>query len=713
MSKFDNKKIIPRYSFIAVMMTVLGIAVVGKAAYTMSVKHDYWMEVSKQKKKDNVPSKPTRGNILSDNQELMASTLPEYRLIMDFVVGGEKKDKLWQEKVDSICEGLHEIFPEKSAKEFKEYLETGRKKKSQYWPIWPKLVNYETFIRVSKLPIFNMPRYQGGFRAIENNARKKPFGSLASRTIGDMDHTTDSARYGLEATYDSILRGQTGFYHQRKVLDQFLDFPDEPATNGDDIVTTINVQMQDIAEKALEEKLIEINGDVGVAIVMEVATGDVKAIVNLEKSSDGVYRERLNHAVADILEPGSVFKTASVMVALDDGVVDTTYQINTGNGIKKMWDCYMKDHNHSRGGYGTISLGRSMQVSSNIGISYTINQFYGKEPEKFVDGLYRIGIGEDLKIPIKEYVPPRIRRPERTDKGKLKNWPLTTLPWMSIGYATQIAPINTLTFYNAIANNGKMMRPRFVKQRVREGEVVMEYPPVVLREQICKPQTLSKVRAMLEQVVYAGTGGKAKCESFRVAGKTGTAQISKGRSGYKSGVTRYLASFAGYFPAEKPRYSCIVCVQKTGLPASGGEISGWVFHNIAEGIMAHNLNMSATSAVDDKLQVAPLLLRGNLTATNDVLKHLGYETVFKSDSKKSLWGAVGYSSGQYLLNPTDSNTGDTMPDVTGLGARDAVFMLEQMGLKVNIQGRGKVKRQSIASGKKIRKGELCELTLSI
>ena len=714
MSRFDNNNIIPRYSFIAAIMTLLGIAVVLKAAYIMTVKHDYWMEVAQQQKFDSLVVAPNRGNILSDDGELMASSLPEYKMFMDFKVGGEKKDSLWREKVDSICMGLHEIFPEKSAEEFKADLEKGHAKMSQNWPIWPKRVDYNTFVKVKQLPIFNMPKLRGGFHYEENNARRRPFGTLAQRTVGDMYGAKDTARFGLELSFDSILRGKTGITHKRKVMNKFLSFVDIPPTDGDDIQTTINVQMQDIAEKAVEEELKLINGDVGVAIVMEVATGDVKAIVNLEKCGDGQYRERRNHAVSDLLEPGSVFKTASVMVALDDGLVDTAHRVNTGNGQMMMHGAQMNDHNRASGGYGTISLGRALQVSSNIGISKVIDECYKSNPERYVDGLYRIGIAEDLQVPITGSTPPRIRKPQKNSHGNYTNWSLTTLPWMSIGYETQVPPISTLTFYNAIANNGKMMKPRFVTRVLREGQVIAEYPPVVLRHQICKPSTLAQIQDLLCKVVTNGTGKKAKSESFLVAGKTGTAQISKGRGGYKSGVMHYLVSFVGYFPADAPRYSCIVCLQKAGLPASGGTMSGWVFHNISEGVMAHNLNMDISNARDSLQERRPKAMSGDLKAASMVLGHLGFDTQRQwgdNNSDQSFWGSVALGGTQYILKQKERESDNIVPNVRGMGARDAIYQMERRGIKTKVVGRGKVRSQSLAPGEKVVRGSVCTLTM--
>jgi len=285
-----------------------------------------------------------------------------------------------------------------------------------------------------------------------------------------------------------------------------------------------------------------INGETGVAIVMGVETGDIKAMVNMERMANGEYGEIMSHAISDLLEPGSVFKTASLMVALDDGKVDTTAMVDTGNGIYHMHTRDMKDHNWRKGGYGRISVPRILQVSSNIGVSRIIDENYGKNPEQFVDGIYRLGLADDLRLPLPGYAKPIIRKPKRSSNGKLVDWPLTKLPWMSIGYETQIPPISMVTFYNAIANNGRMMRPRIVKAVMRDGKVIREYPTEVMREQICKPTTLSKIRTMLEQVVSIGLGKQAGSQSFMVAGKTGTAPIADEHGGYHSGINRYRKS---------------------------------------------------------------------------------------------------------------------------------------------------------------------------
>ena len=319
MSKFDSKNVMPRYFAIAVVFTILGCAVIGKALYIMSAKKSYWMEVAARQKRDSVCVMPNRGNILSCDGQLMASSIPEYKIYMDFQAGGAKKDTMWMDSVDLICEGLHRIFPTKSVEQFKEDLEKGHKKMSRNWAIWNKRIDYNTFVEVKKLPIFRQSQYKGGFYYTEFNARRRPFGSLAQRTVGDLFGAKDSARCGLELSYDSILRGTTGLTHRRKVLNKYMNILIAPPVDGADIVTTIDVYMQDLAEKAVVDELKEINGELGVAVLMEVKTGDIKAIVNMTRCADGQYREVKNNAVSDLREPGSVFKTASILVALDDG----------------------------------------------------------------------------------------------------------------------------------------------------------------------------------------------------------------------------------------------------------------------------------------------------------------------------------------------------------------------------------------------------------
>lgn len=716
MSKFNNNKSLPRYNVIAFVMTLLAIAILAKAGYTMTVRRAYWMEVASLQKKDSVPVTPIRGNILSCDGQLMASSLPEFKLYMDFVaLKAAGKDTAFVDSLPYICKGLNELFPEKSAEWFKKELLEGLHNNSRHWAIWKKRIDYNTFKEVQSLPVFHLGKNVSGFHWEEFNARRRPFGSLAQRTVGDMYGAKDTARCGLELSYDKILRGTNGIIHRRKVLNKYLNITDTPPIDGADIVTTIDVNMQDLAERALREELEKINGKVGVAVVMEVATGDVKAIVNLDRCSDGKYREIKNHAVSDLLEPGSVFKTASIMTILDDGLVDTTYTIATGGGVWNMYGRDMKDHNWRRGGYGNLTLPWTLKYSSNIGVSRIIDMHYHKNPEKFVQGIYDLGLATDFKIPILGYSPAKIRMPHRNLHGQYDNWSATALPWMSIGYETQVPPISTLAFYNAIANGGKMMRPRFVKQIVKNGEVVADYPPVVVKPQIAKESTIKQIQRILTEVVSEGLGKKAGSDKFLVAGKTGTAQMSKGTLGYKAGGTSYLLSFAGFFPADKPLYSCIVCIQKTGLPASGGGMSGVVFHHIAEGIMAQSLKLSVTDARDSSSILIPKAKNGNLLASDFVLNALGFKV---NDGwggaypfGNPVWGTVIDRKNSLTMNREKVYGASRVPDVNGMGARDAVYMMEKRGMKVRLNGRGKVLEQSVAPGDKVRKGMICNLRL--
>lgn len=717
MSKFDYKKSLRRYFALELVLGLLAISVLVRAGYIMTAKRSFWLKVADRVKRDSVPVKPNRGNILSSNGELMASTLPEYKLFIDFkAIKESKKDSLWNAKLDSVCQGLHKLFPEQTATQFKKHLTEGYNKQSRHWPIWEHRVNYNVYTEVKALPFFKMPQYKSGFHTEEFNARQRPYGSLAGRTVGEMYGAKDTARFGLELAYDSILRGTNGIKHRRKVLNKYLNIMVKSPIDGADIVTTLDVGIQDLAERALINELKEINGKVGVALVMEVKTGDIKAIVNMERCGDGQYRERKNHAVSDLVEPGSVFKVASMLTALDDGLVDTSTVVETGGGVWEMYGRSMKDHNWTRGGYGTINFTKSLMVSSNIGVSRLIDKHYHNNPEKFVKGIYKLGLADNLHLPLYGSSSARIRMPKKAPNGQWLNWSNTALPWMSIGYETQIPPISMLTFYNAIANGGKMMQPRFVKEVIKNGEVIKEFPPKVLRQQIAKPKSIKDITDVLERVVHYGLGKKAGSKSFLVAGKTGTAQMSKGASGYKAGGIDYWLSFAGFFPAFEPRYSCIVCIQKTGIPASGGGMCGPVFKQIAEGIMAQNLKLDIRDAKDSASIFVPYITKGNVLAANYVLNKLGvnFKSPFSTNfaTNKPVWGeGIETSKTSLTLQQTKIYKHNLVPNVIGMGAKDAVYMMESRGIKTKINGRGHVVKQSLPFGATKKRNQICELTL--
>ena len=673
-------------------MGLVGIAIVVKGAMIMFAERQYWHDVADRFVKENVTVKPNRGNILSSDGKLMASSLPEYKIYMDFMSGErdekrrkkdqQRKDSIWKANFDSICIGLHQIFPDISAATFKSHLRKGREMKSRNYNILPnrnRRISYIQYKEAKRLPVFKMNKYRGGFHEQIYNQRKKPFGSLAAQTLGRLyADTAMGARNGIELAFDTLLKGRNGITHRQKVMNKYLNIVDLPPVDGCDII----------------------------AVLMEVATGEVKAIVNMMKAGDGNYYEMNSNAISDMLEPGSTFKTASIMVALEDGKITPDTEVDTGNGIMNMYGSKMRDHNWHRGGYGKIDVTRILEVSSNVGVSYLIDKHYKDNPQKFVDGLKRMSIDQPLHLQIPGEGKPNIKGPKERYFAK------TTLPWMSIGYETQVPPINILTFYNAIANNGVMVRPKFVKAAVKDGEVVKEYPTEVINPKICSDHTLTQIREILRKVVSQGLAKPAGSKQFSVSGKTGTAQISQGAAGYKSGRVNYLVSFCGYFPSEAPKYSCIVSIQKPGLPASGGLMAGSVFGKIAERVYAKDLRFDIRSAIDSTTNVIPPVKAGEMNEALLVLNDLKVpvQKQFAGQKKKEQWGHTQAAPSAVILQDQEPASG-TVPSVVGMGAKDAVYLLESKGLKVRLNGVGRVRNQSIASGSRIVKGQTIALTL--
>lgn len=709
----NKRSIMTRFFLIVVLFATVGVCIVIKGAIIMFKERGYWNEVADRFVKENVMVDPNRGNILSADGKLLASSLPEYSLYMDFMVSDPdekrkakeqaKKDSLFNLHLNDLCEGLHRIFPDRSAAAFKQHLQNGRNRKSRYYRIYPRRISYIQFKEVQKLPFFNLGKNRSGLQGVASNNRKRPFGSLAQRTIGDVyADTALGAKNGIELAFDTLLKGKKGVTHRQKVMNKYLNITDIEPVDGADIISTIDVDMQDICEKALVDKLYELNAMVGVAVLMEVKTGEVKAIVNMSKGNDGKYYEMRNNAISDMMEPGSTFKTASIMVALEDGKIEPDTEVDTGNGVKMMHGRPMKDHNWNRGGYGVIDVTRILEVSSNVGVSAIIDKYYYDNPQKFVDGLKKLGITEPLHLQIAGEGKPNIKGPKERYFAK------TTLPWMSIGYETQVPPLNILTFYNAIANDGVMVRPKFVKAAVKDGQIVKEYPTEIIREKIASESTLEKIRTILEKVVSQGLAKPAGSKQFAVAGKTGTAQISQGAAGYTAGGRKYLVSFCGYFPADAPKYSLIVSIQKPGLPASGGLMAGSVFSKIAERVFAKNLSYEMKNAVDSTSVFIPNVKSGELAETSYILNKLNVRT--EGRTSKESWGKASEDSIGVRLEQ-QALTAGIMPSVVGMGAKDAVYLLEKVGLRVNIAGVGKVTRQSIPSGHKFSKGQTVALQL--
>lgn len=701
------KNITFRYTFIVVIMAVLAILIIVKAGIIMFAERQYWKDVADRFVKENVVIRPTRGNIISADGKLMASSLPEYKIYMDFRVQSSKQDTMLMNHLQEICNGLHEIFPDRSAQDFRKHILKGRRAKSRHFLLYPKRISYIQYKEVKKLPLFNQSKNISGLHEEVFNQRKKPFGSLAMRTLGDMfPDIAQGAKNGLELTYDSLLKGENGITHRQKVMNKYLNIVDKPAIDGYDVITTIDVDMQDIAEKALVDQLKNLDAVFGVAVVMDVATGEVKANVNMTKAGDGKYYEMRNLAVSNLMEPGSTFKTASIMVALEDKYITPDYKVDTKNGMVNMYGSWMKDWNWYKGGYGEIDVTRILEVSSNVGVSSIIDKFYGKDPQKFIDGLRRMSIDKPLNLGFVGEASPRIKGPKERYFAK------TTLPWMSIGYETMIPPIYMLNFYNAIANNGVMVKPKFVKAIARNGEIVEEYPTEIVNPKICSDETLQQIQTILRKVVSEGLAKPAGSKQFSVSGKTGTAQISQGKAGYKANGVSYLVSFCGYFPSEAPKYSCIVSIQIPHGPASGGLQAGSVFSRIAERIYAKHLVKNIAQAKDSTAVLIPDVAQGDITETAYVLKQLNVKSNSASIpySFNPVWGKAK-TTDSYVELSTAQPDKKRVPNVVGMGAKDAVYLLESYGMKVHLSGVGKVHAQSIPSGSMVRKGEYITLTL--
>lgn len=715
--KFPSQKVGIRHRILLVLMIVLGMVIFGKAAYITFVERDYWLTVAAQKEKAAKPIPAPRGNILAADGQMLAASLPEYRLFYDPFcyeqdpARREKeyafRDSVLHASMDSIVTGMKEIIPELDTKRLRRVLTEGRKSGSHCISLHPRRVTYIQLQEIKQLPFFRLPNKRIGFNPEEFHRRKNPFGQLASRTIGRLRPESDSAQSGLELAFDSVLTGKPGVGHLGRVGNRWVNVVDTLPIPGCDVVTTLDVDIQDFVEKTLREQLKRIGAVVGMCILMEVNTGDVKAISSLSRTANGKYVELEPRAVTNMMEPGSVFKPMSFMVAMEDGKINMNTSYDTGNGVRMIHDRRMTDVSWRKGGDGVLSVPEIIKKSSNVGTSMLIYNAYHRNPDKFVEGIYRIGVAEDLKIPIPGYKKPKVRF-KREDPSR---WYGTTLPWMSIGYETQIPPISTLTFYNGVANGGKLVAPRFVTAIRRGEEVMQEFPTVVLREQMCRPEVLRNIQICLEGVVgkNSGTGTAAYSKEFPIAGKTGTAQIhEKGKR-----TERYIVSFAGYFPANAPRYSMIVCIEKSGV-AYGGAHCGPVFKHVAEMVMARNLKRDYTAAIDstEYRTAVPTMLAGNLNALHCVLDH--FKMPYQKKARLSTDGAWGYNSAGksgIVITPETAQKG--LPSVLGYGLRDAVYRLERLGVKVRTSGVGRVVRQSVEPGTRIKKGLLVKLELSL
>jgi cell division protein FtsI (penicillin-binding protein 3) len=714
-----DKDIFFRYFIITIFLGLVAIAILGSAFKIGTKEKKEWLKVSDGLKRPDLLVNPTRGNIYSDDDRIMATSAPKYYMYIDFKAEGFALDSFQNSKynnVDSLAYYLSKKLKNRTQAGYKAHLLKGLKSKKRQYPVYEGRVSYADLKEIKTFPFLRFHRNRSGFYTKEMMQRQKPFGMLASRTIGDIYNEIDSngvtkGKNGLELQYDSLLRGMPGLNSVQRVGGQWTNIVEVEPTNGMDIRSTIDINIQDLVEKALTDKLKEIDADAGTAVVMEVKTGEIKAITNMAKVGQGRYAETINHAVADEIEPGSTFKVAAMMVAIEDGVAEPKTPVDVGDGIYMYASRRMTDHNSQRGGYGMISAEKAIWYSSNIGVAKIILKGYERNPKKFVEGLHRIGMDADLNIEIPGAGKPKLRWPAD------RYWSRTSLPWMSFGYEVQIPPIQTLTFFNAIANNGKMVRPMFVKDIMKNDKVVKHFESEVVIPEICSERTLKIIQNMLYNVVNYkdptpahrdGIGKPARSDVITIAGKTGTAQIASGGVYRTSG---HNVSFCGYFPYKDPLYTCIVVISRprVGLP-SGGLMCGTVVKEIAEKIYANCTVFDMKKMPDDSLKVPyPDVKNGDYAALKNVM----------DDLKVKANRTTKVSSKYVIANESDKGVtlkelpliGNLVPNVVGMGAKDAVYALENCGLRVSLSGKGRVVSQSVKNGTRVVSGQTVTLTL--
>ena len=708
-----TNRILSRYLIVVLSLFPIVTSIlflIFKIAFT---EKEEWAEAAKTQKKPSQLIHPNRGQIYSSDGKLMVTSTPRYDLFMDFKAGSFLADTFLHSKdngVDSLAFYLANKLKDRSAASYKTHLLRGMNTQHRDYRISNSPVSYADLLEIRQFPFFRCgSSNKTGLKTVEQIQRLKLFGSLASRTFGDITIERDRlgkdslyrGAYGLELQYDSLLRGQAGLYSTIRVGDRWTNVTEVEPVDGFDIQTTIDTQIQDFTEKALLDKLRELDADLGIAIVMEVRTGEIKAISNLERTQPGRYTETRNHAVADLIEPGSTFKVAAMMVALDDKICSPDSIIDTGNGIfyyPSQRYSPITDHNVNRGGYGKISVAQSVWYSSNVGLAKVILSGYEKNPGKFVEGLNRVGINADLNLEIQGAGRAIIRTPESS------LWSVLSLTRMSFGYEVLIPPINTLVFFNAIANDGKMIQPIFTKEIKKGNKTVKQFTPEIIRTSICSNETLKIIREMLVNVVEKGTGMSVRSDAISIAGKTGTAQIAPQRSTHN-------LSFCGYFPAERPQYSCIVVIRRPRYGEPSGSMPGSVFKTIAEKVYSHQTKIELRTMNSDSARVViPSVKNGDTKALKYVLEELKIKNNISQINSEYARNEPDPGNEQIRLREITVQEG-LVPNVVGMGAKDAVYALEKSGLRVSFSGRGQVVSQSVSTGQRIVKGQTVTIVL--
>jgi cell division protein FtsI (penicillin-binding protein 3) len=613
----------------------------------------------------------------------------------------------WSRGIYGLSEGLSHLLGVRSPASWRSVITDARKRGDRYFLIQKK-VNYATLKKLKELPIFREGQYKGGLVAQPENRRILPHSDLAARTIGYLNSGTEGTQVGLEGSFNKDLAGKNGVVVKQRLTGGDWIVVDDgesvESKDGNDIVTTIDVDLQDVASSALENQLRKHNAHHGCAVLMEVETGDIRAIANLEGTGDGNYSETYNYAIGESTEPGSTFKLPVLMAAIEDGVIDTGDIVDTGKGSVKFYNKIIRDTKED--GYGKLTVKQVFEKSSNVGTSMLITEHYKNNPKDFVNRLYAMKLDQQLDLQILGEGKPLIRYPGD------KYWSGLSLPMMSHGYEVQLTPLQLLTFYNAVANDGKMMRPRFVTEILRNGSVVKSFGTDVIINSIASRSTIRKAKKMMEGVVEHGTATNLKNANYKIAGKTGTAQIARDKYGYRQGPRMsYQASFVGYFPAENPLYSCIVVVNAPSNGVYYGNIvAGSVFKEISDKVYATTFfnDYRAENNEDNKI-TAPEAGNGYRADINEVLGDL--KVRYKRTSREE-WVATRESGDTIRLVGVDLKKG-LVPDVRGMSLRDAVYLLENSGLKVRYSGKGRVLRQSPEHGARVYEGSVVSLDMNM
>ncbi len=681
----DKNIVLSRIYGIYFLMFVIGVLIIWKAANIQIVEGPEWREKAEKVLLRYEHIEPIRGNIYSSDGNLLAVSLPVFEIRID-AANTFIDNAYFSAKIDSLSHCLSRLFGDKPAKQYKDSLTKARQSKNRYY-LLKRNVTYPQLKQLRTFPILNLGKFKGGLIVIKRTRRELPFRNLAYRTIG-WDKPGSENDVGMEGAYSDLLCGTAGKQllqkigngHWRPLNDEFEIEPQ----NGHDIISCIDVVLQDVANEALRKQLVAQDADQGCAVLMEVHTGHIKAIANLSRNSNGNFEERFNFAIAESSEPGSTFKLASVIAALEDKVTDTGQIIHTGNGVIKYANREMRDT--KAGGYGPISLKRAFEVSSNVGISKAIYDNYNKNPETFIARLHGMSLNNSLGIEIAGEGAPYIKQPTH------RTWSKVSLPWMSVGYELKITPLQTLTFYNAVANGGCMVKPMFVKEFRQSGITIEKFEPTIINPAIASKGTIAKAQAMLLGVVENGTASHLKNSSYKIAGKTGTAQIAVGNQGYNK--SNYKASFVGYFPADDPKYSCIVVINNPKKEQYyGGAIAAPVFKEIADRVYAYDIRMQPR--IDTAFMPRQeIFLSGYHSDLLKDLKRIGYSV---ADPISGAWATANTSHNAVYFDEYPMHTGE-VPDVRGMTARDAIFLLEKCGFIPKAEGKGLVIKQIPEAG---------------